>query len=227
MQRHFGLELLLRLVDEKDAERPVIDDAFGEDRDAAQQLVEIENFGDLAGNLSERLQGIGVVAFLLEQARVRQRLRDVHAELRENLLVALGEGADTIAEQVQRAEHPLLVPQRYDELRVHSGYEAEISRVFVDVVDENRFLLRYRRPDDAFAHLEAEVQHHVEWITLCVRDLQFLPPLVEHVYGEHRERGQPSDQSGDAPKQLVEIENAGHLAAQLEERGNELLIVRA
>ena len=131
LQRHFGLELLLRLVDEKDAERPVVDDAFGENRDAAQQLVEIENFGDLAGNLGERLQGIGVVAFLLEQARVRQRLRDVHAELPENLLVALGEGADTIAEQVQRAQHPLLVPQRHDELRVHSGYQPEISRIFV------------------------------------------------------------------------------------------------
>ncbi len=174
LQRDLRLEHLLRFVDEQDAERAVVDDALGENRDAAEQLVEIENLGHFARDLGERLERLGVVALLLEHARVAERLRDVDAELRENLLVALAEGADPVAEQVERAQHPVLVPERHHELRVHAGHEPEIPRILVHVVHQDRPLLGDRGADDAFADLEAEVQHHVERIALGVRDLQLL-----------------------------------------------------
>ncbi len=74
-------------------------------------------------------------------------------------------------------------------------------------------------------HLEAEIQHQLERIAFGVRDLQLLPALVEHVDGEHRERRQAGDQSRNAPQQLVEIEHRRHFAAELEQRGDEFLIV--
>ena len=54
---HLRLELpACRLVDEQDAERPVVDDALGENRDAAEQLVEVENRRHFARDFGERLE---------------------------------------------------------------------------------------------------------------------------------------------------------------------------
>ncbi len=140
--------------------------------------------------------------------------------------VALAEGADFVAQQVERAEHAFLVPKGHDELCVHAGHEAQISRILMNIVDEDCLFLGHRRPDDAFADLEAEVLHHVERITLGVRDFQHLSLVVEHVDGEHRERRQPGDEAGNAAKQLIEIEDGRYFAAELEQRGDEFLVLR-
>jgi hypothetical protein len=167
-----------------------------------------------------------MVPLLFEHARVRQRLGDMGAELRKDLLVALAERAGFVAEQIERAQHALLMPERHHQLRIDARHEPEISRVLIDVVDEHGLLFGDRRADDAFADLQAEVQHHVERVTLGVRDLQHLPFMVEHVNGEHRERRQPGDEAGNAAQQLVDVEHRRHFASELEQRGNEFLIVR-
>ena len=86
-------------------------------------------------------------------------------------------------------------------------------------------LLGDRRADDALADLQAEVQHHVERIAFGVRDPQLLPSLVEHVDREHRERRQPRDEPRNASQQLVDVEHGRHFAAELEQRGDEFLIL--
>jgi len=42
---------------------------------------------------------------------------------------------DSLAEQIQRAHHALLVPERHHQLRGNPGHHAEIARVFGDVAD--------------------------------------------------------------------------------------------
>ncbi len=73
------------------------------------------------------------------------------AELGQDLLIALGKGADLVAEQVEGAEHPVLPAKRHHELRVDAGHKPEIARIRVHVVHENRLLLGHRRADDALA----------------------------------------------------------------------------
>ena len=51
--------------------------------------------------------------------------------------------------------------------------------------------------------------------------------MVEHVDGEHRERRQPGDEPGNTAQQLVDVEHRRHFAAELEQRGDEFLILRA
>ena len=93
-------------------------------RQARQQLVEVENGAHLAPDLRERLERRRVLAFRLEQPGSDDRLGDVGAKLAEDPLVALGERAEAIAEQVQRAEHLALVPQRHRELRLSARHHA-------------------------------------------------------------------------------------------------------
>ena len=80
LHRELHLELAV-LVEEQDAERPVVDDPLGELRDAREQLVEIENRRDLAADLGKRLERFGIETAALEQPRVDERDRDVRAEL--------------------------------------------------------------------------------------------------------------------------------------------------
>ena len=79
MHRELDLELVV-VVEEQDAERPVVDDALGELRDAREELIEVQNGRDLAPDLGERFERLGVVAALLEEPRVDDRDRDVRGE---------------------------------------------------------------------------------------------------------------------------------------------------
>ena len=78
-----------------------------------------------------------------------------------------------------------------------------------------------------FADLEPEVQHHIQRIALGIRDLQNLSLVIEHVDREHRERRQSGDKPGDPAQQLIDVEHRRYFPAELEQRGDEFLIVRA
>ena len=93
------------------------------------------------------------------------------------------------------------------------------------VVHEDRLLFGDGRADDALADFETEARHEVGRIALGVRDAQFLPALVEHVDGKHRERRQPRDQPWNAAQQLVDVEHGRDLAAELEQCRDDLLIL--
>ena len=75
----------MRLVEQQDAERAVVDDALRELRDAREQLVEVEHRGDLAADLGERLERLGIEPLLLEQPRVDERRRHVRGELPQDV----------------------------------------------------------------------------------------------------------------------------------------------
>ena len=54
-------------------------------RDAREQLVEIEHRRDVAADLGQRLERVGVVAAALEEPRVDDADRDVRGELAQQL----------------------------------------------------------------------------------------------------------------------------------------------
>jgi hypothetical protein len=68
-------------IEEQDAERPVVDDAFGELGNTRQQLVEVEDGRHFPADLRERLEGLGVAPLPLEQPRVDERGGDMRSEL--------------------------------------------------------------------------------------------------------------------------------------------------
>ena len=114
--RELHLQLAGRVVQQQDPERPVVNQPAREDGDAFEQLVEVQNRGDLLADLGEGLQGGGVLPLAVEQPRVLERHGHVRAELAEDCLVAVGELARLGAEEIERADDALLPPERHDEL---------------------------------------------------------------------------------------------------------------
>ena len=135
------LEHLRLLVEQRDAEDAVVDDALDQVREPRQQLVGIENRAHLAADLGQRLERLGVFALRLEQPRGRDRLRDVRAKLPQDPLVALGERAELVAQQIERADHLALVAQRHRQLRLRARHHRQVARIGIDVVEQDRPLL--------------------------------------------------------------------------------------
>ena len=71
--------------------------------------------------------------------------------------------------------------------------------------------------------LRRKFEHQLERIAFGVGDSQILPPLVEQIDGEHRERREPGNQPRNAAQQLIDIEHGRYLAAELEQCGDELV----
>jgi hypothetical protein len=222
--RHLQLEGLRVFVEQRDAEDAVVDDALDQVSEPRQQLVRIENRAHLAADLGQRFEGLDVLALGLEQPGGRNRLGDVRAELPQDPLVALGERAEPVAQQVERADHLALVAQRHGQLRLGAGDDRQVARILVDVVEQDRPLFGDRGPDRALADLQREVLDDLLRVADRVGDAQLLALLVEQIHGEHREIGEPGNQVGDFLEQIAEIQHRADLAGQFRKDRQELRV---
>ena len=125
-------------------------------------------------DLRQRFERARVLALVLEEPRVLDRDRDVRAELPQHRFVGLGELADGVAEQIERADHAPLAPQRHDQLRVRAGHRLDVARIGVHVVDEDRLSVGDRRADQAVPDLHAQRARHVFRIADRVRDRELV-----------------------------------------------------
>ncbi len=97
--------------------------------------LEVEHRGDLAADLGQRLERLGVEALLLEQPRVDECGRDVRGELPQNRDVALGVPVALAAEDVQRADRLRLVDERHGQRGHASRARPDVARVGRHVAD--------------------------------------------------------------------------------------------
>ena len=220
------LQLAGVVVEQQDAERPVVDDAPRQVGDAREQLVEVEDRGELAGDLGERFERARVLALVLEEPRVLDRDRDVRAELAQHRLVGLGELAGGVAQQVERADDRPFAAQRHDELGVRAGHRLDVPRIGVHVVDEDRLPFGDRGADQALADLHPQRACDFVRIADRVRDRQLVALGIEQVDRERLELREPRDELRDLVQQLVEIEDGRDLASELEERRQLIVGIR-
>ena len=129
---------------------------LGELRDAREQLIEVQDGRDLAADLGERFERLGVEPALLEEPRVDERDGDVRGELAQDGDVVAAELIAVAAEEVERADRLRLVQQRHDDLRGHAGHELDVARIGREVVDEERLLARDRGADQPLTELQPE-----------------------------------------------------------------------
>ena len=168
------------------------------------------------------LERAGVLPFFLEQPRVFDGDGNMRAELTQHHLVHVGELARVLAQEIQRANHAALAPERDDQLRVRERHGLDIARIEVDVVDENRTPFRHRRAHQPVPDLDVQRAFRVFGIPDRVRDRQRVARRVEQIHRERVKCREPGDELRNLRQQLVEIEHRRHLAPQLEERDDEL-----
>ena len=208
-------------IEQHDAEDAVVDHSLDEVRESREQLVRIENGRHLAADLGEGLQRFGVLAFRFEQPRGGNALGDVRAKLAEDPFVAFGEGAQLVAQQVERANHLALVAQRDGELRLGARDHRQVAGVGIDVVQQDWALLGDRGADNALAKLQGEVLDDFLGIADRVGNAQLFALLVQQIHREHGELGEARDQLGNSLEKGMEVEHGADLASKLRENGQQ------
>ena len=118
-------------------------------------------------------------------------------------------------EEIQRPDGFRLVHQRHDDLRCHAGHEFDVARVGREVVDEERLLRRHGGADQPLPELQPERFVAVR-IADGVLDLQLVAAIVEQVDGKRFERDQAADENRNLGKEVVQLENRGDLAPEVE-----------
>ena len=219
------LELGALLVHQPEAERAVDDHARIACAIRREQLVEVEHRRDVAPDLGQRLERVGVAPHLLEQLRVDDADGDVRRELAQQLHVGGRELVLAMAENVERADRPLLVQQRDDELGRHAGHDGHITRVGRHVVHEQRHLARDRRAHQALARLEPHRRRRFR-VPDRVGDAQIRPAVLAQIDGEGVELDQPRDQFRDLREKLGDVEDAGNLPAEVDQCRERFLLTK-
>ena len=216
------LEQSAALVEQEDAEGAIRHDLVHQRGDALEQLLEIEDRGHLPADLRQRLERLDVRLLPLEEPRVLDGHRDVRAELAQHRLVARRELPDVLAVQVERPDDPFLAPQRHGNLRPHVGHRPDVPRVGQHVVDHQRPAFGHHGAHDALADRQPERPLDIVGVADGVGDAQILALLVEQPHGKGLEGRQARDELGNLLEQLVEVENRGDLATQLEQGDEQL-----
>ena len=222
--RQLHLELPRVLVQEQDAERPVVDQALRETRNPGQQLVQIQDRRHFPADLRQRLERRHILMLRLEQSRVFDRNGHVRRELPQKSFVLRGERAFGITEKIQRTDDLALPSHRDGKLREHVPERSLVARLLTDVVDKDRPALQYRGTDDALAELEPHGAGDFLGIPDGVGDAQLLPLVVEKVDGERAEAREASDQLRDLRQQLVKVQHGHDLASELEQRREQFCV---
>ncbi len=213
---HTQLELP-RIVQQQHTERPIVDDTLDELCDPGQELVEIEDRCQLAPDLGERLEGLGVLTLPLEQPGMLERDGHERREVAEQRHVHFVEGVLLEPENVERADHPRLVDQRHDECRPHARHQVLVARVPGDVLAQHRAPLGHRRPDEPFPHSQPNALRNPRRVAERIGDPKLLTGRVEEIDGKGVEPEHPAQQLVDLAEQLVEVEDRGHLLREIQQ----------
>ena len=205
------------LVEQEDAERPVIDETPREDRNPFEHFVELEDRRDLVADLCQRLERRRILPLAVEQPRVLERHRDVRAELPQNRFIALGVERDLRAQQIERSDHALLPPQRHHQLRTDAGYDAHIALVLQHVVHQDRLADGDGCADQTLAHFDPQRPPHLLRVADGVRQPQVFALLIEQINGEGLEGRQARDELRDLLEQLLQVEDGRDFPTELEQ----------
>ena len=214
-QREAVLQHAAAGIEQQDGEHLVVDDAGQQVGNALQQLIDIQDRGELAADLGEQRQ----LARLPRDARVQPRVLDADGDARgkqrQQPLVLFGEGAGLIGFDVDHADDFVLGDQRNGQLGAHAGRGVDEVLFGGDVVDQHGFAALHGLPGDALADLDADALGDLRRMADLEADAQLLRLLVQQQDGEDLVVDEPLQHLGHALQQRVQVERGvdrvGHL----------------
>ncbi len=163
------------------------------------------------------LQSLLVGANRLVEPRVLDGHRRLAGEQRHHFLVALREGVELGALEVDHADAAVLHHQRDHQLGPHVVHQVDVTRVGLHVGHEHDLLVLGRVTHQALPHLH---RRDGRLLVVLQRELhlQLVGRLVHQQDAERPVVDQPLGQLRDPRQQRVEVEDRRHLAADLGQR---------
>ena len=200
------LELLGAVVPEEDGEHLEVDDALEEMADAFEEVVEIEDAGDLAGDLVEDGEGLGLAGDAGVEAGVLDG--DGHAggdEFEQSLMIRGEEGGE-FGLDVDDADDFVFDDEGDGQFGADVGVGVDVVFGVGDVFDSRTELaLQGGLADDAVAEFDAHALD-LGGVAGLEAHAELVGAVVEEEDGEDAVVDDGADEVGDAVHEGVEVE---------------------
>ena len=157
------LEVLGAVVPEEDAEHLEVDDALEQVGDALEQIVGVEDAGDLAGDVVEDAERLGLARDAGVEAGILDRDGHAGGDQLEQTLVFQREVADLLGLDVDDADDLVLDDERNREFGADIGVGVDVVFGCGDVFDEDGFALQSGLPATPRPSLMRMRSTSVEW----------------------------------------------------------------
>jgi len=199
------LEALGAVAPQEDGEHLEVDDALQQLADALEQVVEVEDAGDLARDFVEDSEGLRLAGDTGVEASVLHR--DCHArggQFQQSLMLG-GEESGMFGLEVDDADDAILDDQRHGEFRHDVGVRVDVVLNLGDVFDQNGRSLAGRLAHDSTTRLDA---HPLDLgrVSGLEAHAQITGAIIHQEDGEDAVVDDRAHQVGHAMHQRVEFE---------------------
>ncbi len=171
-------------IEQQDGEHLVVDDASQQIGNPLQQLVDIQDRGQLAADLGQQGQLPRLPRHARVQARVLDADGDARREQRQQPLVLFGERARLVGFHIDHADDFVLGDQRHRQLGTNAGRGVDEVLLRRNVVDQHGFALLHRSSGYSLADLDADALGDLRRMTNLEANAQLLGLLVQQQDGE-------------------------------------------
>src|SRR5208283_3222813 len=131
------LQFFTLLIEEKNAEHLVVDEAFEQFGDALEQFVQIENRRKFARDLVQQKQGTSLASDAGVQSRILDAHRHARSDQRQQAFVLFGEVTLFAGLEVNHADDTVFHDQRDGEFGVHIGQGVDEKIIFRSIGDQH------------------------------------------------------------------------------------------
>ena len=199
------LEVLGVVVPEEDAEHLEVDDALEEVGDALEEIVGVEDAGDLARDVVEDTERLGLAGDAGVEACVLDGDGHAGGDEFEQALMLECEVGGGLRLKVDDADDLVLDDERDGQLGADVGVGVDVVFGSRDVFDEERFALERCLADDAVAEFDAHALD-LSGVADLEAHAKIFGAIVDEEDGEDFVVDDGADEIGDAVHEGVEIE---------------------
>ncbi len=139
------------LVEQHDGEHLVVDEAAQKLADALEQRIEIENGGQLDGDLIEHFEGLRLARDASVEASVLNRLCDARRGERKDVKMLRTKESELLAFNIHYADEAIFGDEGNSEFGAHVGIGGDVKVRGGDVVEENGLAGERNLANHAFA----------------------------------------------------------------------------
>ena len=214
-----GDERFAFLVEQHDGEHLVVDEAAQELADALQQGVEVEDGGQLDGDLVEHFEGLRLARDAGVEAGVLNGLGDARGGEGEHVQVLGAEVVGLLALQVHDADEAVFGDQRDGQLGADVGIGGDVVLGGGDVVEQDGLAGKRHLADDALADGNAHPLNF-RGVADLEAHAQFVGAVVEQQDGEDAVMDDGAHQLRGAVEQGLQVERGVQRVGQLHQIGD-------
>ncbi len=203
-----GLEQLALVVPQHDGEDVVVDEPLDPLRHPLEQLAAVQDRGELAAQLVQQRQGLGLLAQVLGHPRAVDGGGQLTGDRAEQGQLGGAEDARLGGAQVEHPDHPVLDLERQRQLGAGRVGGADVAGVVAHVLDQDRLAALGGDAHQALAEAEPPVLLHLRRVAAGVGEPELSAAGIQQQHAKVVVRHVPVQRVGHGGEPVAQLARA-------------------